>query len=159
MTITKLPPIEKIPEAFSVLADQRITMYDDHADIVSSNQEKQYTVLFHENLYQSNDAATYWQGYPGYPIIAVWLIQKRLCVDETILPYFKAIPWHQLNEQYHRKYDQVLEALYQKWEKEGIDVAHIRQEIQTIYETMKTLDVEVKKNTKKPIKHSSLNNI
>ena len=71
----KLPPIEKVYEAWSAVADGRVALHPDErrAAIASSNGAKTYTVAWNENgsTYSSNDNATYWQGYAGYPVIAV----------------------------------------------------------------------------------------
>lgn len=42
--LNKLPPIEKIYEAYSAIADNRITLYEDYAIVYSSNRSKEYTV-------------------------------------------------------------------------------------------------------------------
>ena len=55
----KLPPREKIPEAWSVLADGRIEMKDTQARIISSDHKKEYTVDFKDETYGSNDSATH----------------------------------------------------------------------------------------------------
>ena len=63
----KLPPIEKVYEAWSAVADGRVALHPDErrAAIASSNGAKTYTVAWNENgsTYSSNDNATYWQGY------------------------------------------------------------------------------------------------
>ena len=62
----KLPPIEKVYEAWSAVADGRVALHPDErrAAIASSNGAKTYTVAWNENgsTYSSNDNATYWQG-------------------------------------------------------------------------------------------------
>lgn len=152
MSLQKLPPIEKIPEAFSVLADQRIQMFEDHATIVSSNFTKQYTVLFTADRYASNDAATYWQGYPGYPIIAVWMKQGYLPVLKQILPYFKGIDWHALNQKHKRNYRNACAELYETLKKQGINTEEIQEHIQQLYAIMSQFSFIIQRNPKKPEK-------
>ena len=65
----KNPPLSKIYEALSAVADQRIDIQADRAYVLSSDHAKRYTVKFLENGYSSNDNATLWQHYPGYPIL------------------------------------------------------------------------------------------
>ena len=83
----KLPPIEKVYEAWSAVADGRVALHPDErrAAIASSNGAKTYTVAWNENgsTYSSNDNATYWQGYAGYPVIAVLMLQGRLPLDRA----------------------------------------------------------------------------
>lgn len=149
MSLTKLPPIEKIAEAYSVLVDQRMTLYEDHADVISSTGEKQYTVLFHDQEYASNDSATYWQGYPGYPIIALWMKQGILPYKEDIAMQFQGVAWKILNTKYKRDYKAVVEALYE--DMDPLIVNDIRLEIEAVYEQMKVLPFTIKKNTKKAV--------
>lgn len=151
MTMQKLPPIEKIPEAFSVLADERITVYADYAEVISSNGTKQYSVLFQGQTYASNDSATYWQGYPGYPILATWMKQGILSYPKHMIPYFKDIDWNSINKKHKRNYAAACEEVLDELHRQGADIPTIKQAIQTIYEQLSTLSYEIKRNTKKPI--------
>lgn len=83
----KLPPLQKIYEAWSALADGRVEMGEDTADVASSNGAKHYTVSWTEDTYSSNDNASYWQGYAGYPVLAVLMKQGKLpCADMLVPP-------------------------------------------------------------------------
>ena len=42
----KLPPIEKIPEAYSAIADNRVVMSENSALVDSSDYTKRYTVTW-----------------------------------------------------------------------------------------------------------------
>ena len=68
--------------------------------IASSNGAKTYTVAWNENgsTYSSNDNATYWQGYAGYPVIAVLMLQGRLPLDRAAADGFAQVDWTDLNE-------------------------------------------------------------
>ena len=79
----KMPPREKIHEALTAIVDNRISIDSENnkAEIFSSDRSKKYIVEWHDNEYSSNDNATYWQGYPGYPVIAVLLLQKKLTLN------------------------------------------------------------------------------
>ena len=59
--MSKLPPIEKIPEAYSAIADGRVTIQGDQAIVYSSDRTKSYTVNWSDGVYSSNDNALYWQ--------------------------------------------------------------------------------------------------
>ena len=93
----KNPPLSKIYEALSAVADQRIDIQADRAYVLSSDHAKRYTVKFLENGYSSNDNATLWQHYPGYPILAVMMIQGQLKIHEERLSWFRAVNWKQLD--------------------------------------------------------------
>ena len=104
----KLPPIEKVYEAWSAVADGRVALHPDErrAAIASSNGAKTYTVAWNENgsTYSSNDNATYWQGYAGYPVIAVLMEQGELPLDRAAAEAFAHVDWTYLNERFKRDY-------------------------------------------------------
>lgn len=100
----KLPPLQKVYEAWSALADGRVEMGEDTADVASSNGAKHYTVSWTEDTYSSNDNASYWQGYAGYPVLAVLMKQGKLPLAEGLIPRFARIDWNALNKKHKRDY-------------------------------------------------------
>ncbi len=107
----KLPPIEKIAEAYSVIADKRIKQTDmDVFMVSSSNGEKEYKVTVKGNYYRSNDSATKFARYPGYPVLAVLMVQHLIPVPENLLPYLEKINWNEINKKYKRDYAKALDA-------------------------------------------------
>ncbi len=139
----KLPPIEKIPEAYSAIADGRVEMKGNTATVKSSTLEKEYLIKWKDNLYYSNDSSTYWQGYPGYPVLAVLFLQGILPLKEEIVPYFKGINWNVLNKETKRDYQKSLEMVLEKFDKE-IQVC-IKEEINEVYDKIKKLDIVITK--------------
>ena len=101
----KLPPVEKVYEAYSVLADERFELAPNRLLVRSSDGTKEYAVTWDDaGHYRSNDSATYWQGYAGYPVIAALLMQGRLPLDEEMADWFAGIPWKGLNDAHKRDY-------------------------------------------------------
>lgn len=100
----KMPPEQKILEAYSAIADKRITMKGQEAECVSSDGTKTYVIAWDGDTYASSDNATYWQGYPGYPVLAVLLLQGRLTYDESLVSKMAGIPWKKLNDLHKRDY-------------------------------------------------------
>lgn len=100
----KLPPLEKIYEAYSVLADERFDLAPEHLDVTSSDGSKTYRVDWSDGTYRSNDNATYWQGYAGYPVIAALLLQGKIPLDNEVASWFANIPWKALNDAHKRDY-------------------------------------------------------
>ena len=49
------------------------------------------------STYSSNDNATYWQGYAGYPVIAVLMEQGELPLDRAAAEAFAHVDWTYLN--------------------------------------------------------------
>ena len=73
--VWKMPPIEKIPEAYSAVADGRVQMQEYSAGVTSSDGAKTYRVTWNDDeAYASDDNGSKWQGYSGYPILAVLLL-------------------------------------------------------------------------------------
>ncbi len=107
----KFPPIEKILEAYTAIAEGHVKLENDQALVTSSNEAKTYTVTFHDNTYTSNDNASYWQGYLGYPGIAVLMLQGKLPYDKELAQQFAGVDWNKINQEYKRNYAQAADAV------------------------------------------------
>ena len=80
----------KIYEALSAIIDKRVVEIDKNTyHVLSSDHSKYYTVINEENLYTSNDNATYWQHYAGYPIIAVMIFQGREIIRSQLMNFYQ----------------------------------------------------------------------
>lgn len=104
----KMPPVEKIYEAWSAVAGGRVTIDDAarKATVVSSDRTREYTVSWSDDgsVYNSNDNATYWRGYAGYPVIAVMMMQGRLPLDRLEAERYADVNWKKINTEYHNNY-------------------------------------------------------
>ena len=143
-----LPPVEKIYEAFSAIADKRIKMSQGCALVSSSDHAKEYTVVWNENYYSSNDNASYWQGYLGYPVIAVLMLQGKINYNCAIPEYFKNINWKKLNSEYKNKYGKAVSSVLERLMSEAIDVKIINDEVIKVFEQIKALDIKSKRAQK-----------
>ncbi|ULO04964.1 hypothetical protein H1230_17695 [Paenibacillus sp. 19GGS1-52] len=153
--MNKLPPIEKIHEAYSAIADERILISEDSAKVASSNRAKEYTVTWKDGIYTSNDSASYWQGYAGYPMIAVLMLQGKLTLNQTVASYFKGINWTTLNAKYKGKYAKAVAEILDGLIEQGIDVTAIENEVNAVYEQIKLLDIQTKRSSIKLPKSSN----
>ena len=147
--MTKLGLIEKICEAYSAIADGRIAISDTSAEVKSSNGVKTYIVTWDGNTYTSNDSASYWQGYPGYPIIAVLMTQGKVTLDREVAALFSCINWTELNQQYKRDYSTVVEHIIKE---RGYDPASIHAAAEKIVGELQVLNVMVKRGKLRPPK-------
>ncbi|MDD3395400.1 MAG: hypothetical protein PHG19_12280 [Anaerotignum sp.] len=148
--LEKLPPIEKIYEAYSAIADQRVALYEAHAEVTSSSRSKTYCVNWDGNIYASNDSATYWQGYAGYPILAVLMLQEKLPVNMKAVTYFREINWTQLNAKFKAKYSAAVDQVFK--ERIPADRAEeIRIGTQQVFEALKGLEVTIKRGKSRPL--------
>ena len=148
----KLPPIEKIYEAYGALADGRVHMQQAQAEVLSSGRDKSYTVTWQGGTYTANDNATYWQGYAGYPVLAVLLLQGRLPLQVEHLPYFAGIDWAHRNARYKANYAQMMQELLQELQAQGAPCSAISQQAQTVYESLAALKITVKRGKNRPPK-------
>lgn len=138
----KFPPIEKVFEAWTAIADQRIAIHNGYADIKSSDGEKTYIVRFRDDKYSSDDNATYWQGYPGYPVIAVLMLQNRLPYNTQEAELWKNINWTSLNKKYKNNYAKAVEEIATE---RGIDLTKSMGEAEKVMESLKVLPIEIKR--------------
>ena len=130
MTAWKMPPVAKVYEALSAIAEGRVRITaPGRAEVVSSAGDKTYAVTWSEDGRQisSNDNASMWQGYTGYPIIAVLLATGRIPYDPAVAALLAGVPWHDLNERFKRDYDAAVESVLYDIESRGGDrVAVVR---------------------------------
>lgn len=143
----KLPPIEKIPEAWSAIADGRVTdVGENQYNVQSSDGAKTYTVLYNpeENTYASNDSATFWQGYPGYPVLAVMMHQGILPYDTDIIKQWGGVNWNAINRQMKRDYTAAVDKICAE---RGIDHAQYLHQARLIMDKLATLSATTKRLT------------
>jgi len=106
-------PISKVYEALSAIADKRVhPLGNGTFVVVSSDYSKGYTVTVTPETASSNDNATVWQHYAGYPILAVWMYTGFLSYENTFLEYFRSIPWKALNTRFRNDYERSIEEAF-----------------------------------------------
>ena len=148
MSTWKMPPKAKIYEALSAVADKRITITGPtSAQVQSSSHDKIYDVEWSEDIHEitSNDNASHWQGYIGYPIIAVLLKTGKLSFNIQIAELLAGIPWKVVNDQFKRDYDKAINHVLDQIEEKGENRTDIVQEVENIYEQLCTLDLQYAK--------------
>ncbi len=118
--VLRLPPRIKVLEALGSIADGRINVQDNEAEVTSSTGERAYKVIVRDDgRVYSTDNGTIYRGYIGYPIIALLMIKGKLPYDERIANALSGIPWKRLNETY-RKYVIVEQIVLKKAEEKGV---------------------------------------
>jgi len=140
-----MPPIAKVFEALSAVADGRVNRTGDQcAAVQSSDSTKTYTIEWNSDVTQitSNDNASYYQGYIGYPIITVLLVLGQIPHNSQIATNLKGIPWKKLNKQHKNNYDNAVEASLQELKANGIDTQAIRDQAQEIFTKLEALGLK-----------------
>lgn len=149
----KLPPIEKIYEAFSAVADDRVkiaessTLVEGEATVSSSDNSRTYTIRWIDGTYSSNDNSTFWQQYPGYPVLAVLMKQGLLPYSDEIGDYFKNVNWKQINTRYKNNYSLALDEVLKLKGLDSPEMTDERKKItveaQNVYDRLQMLDLHV----------------
>jgi hypothetical protein len=145
MTRWKLPPTAKVYEAFSAVADRRVhSTGPTSAEVESSDRERTYTVEWSADLgsVTANDNASYWQGYLGYPIVAVLLTIGVLRADARIVGQLAGVPWHEVNARFRRDYDAALDSVLTAIALRGADRARIASEADSVMAQLATLELD-----------------
>ncbi len=131
----KMPPIAKIYEAIGALGDGRVQLEDErHASVASSDRSKTYQVEISSDGHEisSNDNASYWQGYLGYPAIAV-MLKRGLCpVRAEAISALSGIPWNELNRRFRNDYSRTIGEVMRSAEERGFDSKMIAAEAEAV---------------------------
>jgi hypothetical protein len=136
----KMPPIAKVYEAMSAVADGRVQIVGvGEARVRSSDGSKTYAVKWSENrkVFSSTDNASKFGHYIGYPIIAVLMELGDLPLDRTVAAALAGVPWKELNMRFRRDYDAAVEHVLASVES---DVA-VRQAAEAVHENLGALEL------------------
>jgi len=151
----KKPPKAKIYEALGAIGDKRVTLLENRtAQVVSSSGDKTYTVEWSEDekAITSNDNASFWQGYLGYPILAVLMLKNKIVFDPRIASILKGIHWKKINKQFNNKYDAAIEHILSSLEMNGVNKEEIIIEINKIDSQLIELELNRMPSHNKPPK-------
>jgi hypothetical protein len=153
MTAWKLPPRAKVFEALSAVADGRVRITGPRsATVVSSGGDKTYDVEWSEDgtTISSNDNASYWQGYLGYPALAVLLERGELQAGEDVVRALAGVPWHDLNERFKRDYDAAVAHVLAELPDGAPGPEVIERAVDQVMEQLAALDLERAGRGKRP---------
>ena len=151
----KLPPKAKLYEALSAVADGRVqTEEPGRATVRSSVGDKVYSVRWSSDgrSFSSNDNASFWQGYIGYPIIAVLLVVGRLPYNPEFGNWLRGVQWKVLNEKHRRDYDKAVEEVLQMIQVNGRSPDALIGYVNALYGDLAALNLERARSSKTPPK-------
>ena len=145
----KLPPPIKVYEAMGAIGDGRVRAVDDDAarsvwEVVSSDASKTYRVELSADGREvsSNDNASYWQGYLGYPAIAVLIARGTLRASPGATRLLAGIPWKELNRRHRSGYEQTMAEVARIVRERGGDFDAIAVEAVAIIDALAALDLQ-----------------
>jgi hypothetical protein len=130
-----LPPKAKVYEALSAVADGRVKLVGPtKAQVTSSSGDKTYTVEWSDDdsTVSSNDNASHWQHYLGYPILAVWMLRGKLRYDPKIAAFLAGVSWKKLNTQFRNDYDKAIESVFSDLTKRNVRTDAVISEVDNI---------------------------
>jgi hypothetical protein len=141
----KVPPQAKVYEALTAIVDGRVQLdADDRAMVKSSDLSKTYTVRWNDErtAFGSNDNASYWQGYMGYPIVAVLMLLGLVPFDRTLADHLSGVEWKRVNDRHKRNYDAAIQEVLNKIEVKEHGVAQrVINEVTRIHSHLKKLEL------------------
>lgn len=138
----KIPPKIKVYEALGAIVDGRVKADGYKAVVFSSSGGKQYDVTYSpdENIITSNDNGSYWQGYLGYPSIALLIALGVIKCDRSMAQFLKGVPWKDLNVKNRNNYTLTEEVVKAKLRSlPDFSEAKLDREIESILEQISRL--------------------
>ncbi|HLI79413.1 MAG TPA: hypothetical protein VKV03_05490 [Candidatus Binataceae bacterium] len=137
----KMPPPIKIYEALGAIGDGRVRLEDEHRALVTSSEgDKTYEVEIAGDARReisSNDNASYWQGYLGYPAVAVLLVRGLYRPPANVIDALAGIPWKEINRRYQNDYDATIAEVNRTVEASGHDPDAVASEVESIIEALR----------------------
>ena len=147
-----MPPPIKVYEALGAIGDRRVRAIKDSDDtnapnaweVVSSDGARRYRVEISADGREisSNDNASYWQGYLGYPAIAVLIARGTVHASAEATRMFAGIPWKELNRRFKNDYACTAAEVARIVAERGGDFDAIRAEAAAILEALAALGLE-----------------
>lgn len=151
----KSPPKAKIYEALTAVADGRAKLMDgEQAEVVSSDRTKTYQVDWSPDLnrFTSNDNASYWQGYMGYPIIAVLMVLGKLEYKTEVASFLSGVPWKQINRRFRNDYTRAVDSVLDALEAKGTPRRIVVAEVDRIMAQIESVNLEKLPRRQRPPK-------
>lgn len=145
----KLPPSEKILEAWSAIGSGRVRLLSQpeaesgEAEVLSSDSNKIYKLSWDGDMYRSNDAATIWQGYPGYPVLAVLMERGLLPLPTNITRILAPLNWNKLNKEFKRNYEQATAQAFKELKLDPQTIESIDNYKKETADILKTLTISL----------------
>ncbi|MGA8641045.1 hypothetical protein [Candidatus Binatus sp.] len=138
----KMPPLIKVYEALGAIGDGRVRIKDERrATVTSSDGSKTYEVETSADGREiaSNDNASYWQGYVGYPAIAVLIARGFYRPPANVTDALAGVAWKELNRKYKNDWAKTIAEVEKEIEQGGHDPDAVRSEAEAVMSFMRAL--------------------
>ncbi len=141
----QIPPIYKIYEAITCIADKRIETNENktEAKIYSSSGNKFYTVEYNpeKGEIMANDNSAWFTDKISYTMIALLMLRGDLKYDKDLEKPLANIFWKKINQKYKNDYAKAAEEVLKSL-KDDYDINWIKTEVEKIYEQVKILKLK-----------------
>ncbi|MGD0672745.1 MAG: hypothetical protein ABSB13_11735 [Candidatus Binatus sp.] len=138
----KMPPLVKVYEALGAIGDGRVRIEDGRrATVVSSDESKTYEVETSADGREiaSNDNASYWQGYVGYPAIAVLIARGFYRPPANVTDALAGVAWKELNGKFKNDWARTIAEVEKALEQAGHDPDAVRSEAEAVLSFLREL--------------------
>ena len=161
-TAWKIPPIIKVYEALGAVGDGRVRIEDARRTVVtSSDGSKNYEVEMSEDGREiaSNDNASYWRGYLGYPAIAVLIERGHYRAPANVSDALAGIAWKELNTKFRNDYAKTIAEVEKHVEQSGHDPDAVRSEADALLKFLSELQPVRGKRSRPPAEQRALKSV
>jgi hypothetical protein len=138
----KMPPLVKVYEALGAIGDGRVRIEDERrATVTSSDGSKTYEVETSADgrAIASNDNASYWQGYVGYPAIAVLIARGLYRAPANVIDALAGVAWKELNRKNKNDWAATIAEVEKGLEQAGHDPDAVRSEAEAVLSFLRGL--------------------
>ncbi len=134
----KMPPLVKVYEALGALADRRV---ERRTMVRGGWHPRCYTVEVGADGREiaANDNASYWQGYLGYPAVAVLLARGLRACEPSALEALKGIPWKEINRRNRNDWERTVADVERIASERGNDATALRRTTESILDAIRVL--------------------
>jgi hypothetical protein len=149
----KMPPLVKVYEALGAMGDGRVRIEDSRwATVTSSDGSKTYEVETSADGREiaSNDNASYWQGYLGYPAIAVLIARGFYRPPANVTDALAGVAWKEINRRHKNDWAATIQEVEQALEQAGHDPDAVRSEAESVLSFLRSLRPVRGKRTRPP---------
>lgn len=147
--LSKLPPPEKILEAWSAIGSRRIKLLSPadaksgEAILDSSDGSRSYHLAWDGENYMSTDNATVWQAYPGYPVLALLMLRGLLPLPLELASLLASVNWNRLNKEARGNYALAAREAFKKLDLSEETIDRINRAVAETYALLQNLDITV----------------
>ncbi len=139
------PTLNKVYEALGALGDGRVEVNGNNAKVYSSSRNKYYSVSYDPdvNTITSNDNASYYVGYLGYPAIALLLAKGAVAYNTKLVDYLTGFAWKDINQKFKNDFDKTDQYIdKQIIGKYGVNINDFHAQLEQILEAVVRLKLK-----------------